>query len=139
MIDKKKVQEYLKKLQKADELKQEIDALKAEFEAHVKESGETTLCNLLEVNFPKNPPKLVATEGGNLNAETRAKLTVSLKDTEFVKTTDTLELKKMFEAQTTDKTVKKALKTLKLTIEQTERIEFGKIVSPTAKSKKKDK
>ena len=70
MVDKKKVQEYLKKLQQVDKLKGEIEAIETGFMAHCTETGETVICNLLKVSISKNPPKLVTvTEGVTLAVE----------------------------------------------------------------------
>jgi hypothetical protein len=134
IVDKKKVQDYLKVCQKIDELMTQKNAIEGEFEAHVNETGEVSLCNLLQVKYAKNPPKLVSnTEGGKVTEDVRSKLTNLLTDTGYVKTSTGLEIKKIHEAKETDRTVKAALKQVGLTTEQTERMTFDRIVKSSKK------
>jgi hypothetical protein len=134
IVDKKKVQDYLKVCQKIDELMTQKNAIEGEFEAHVQDTGEVTLCNLLQVKYAKNPPKLVSnTEGGKVTEDVRSALTTLLANTGFVKTSTGLAVKKIHEAKDTDKTVKAALKKVGLTTEQSERMTFDRIVKATKK------
>ena len=135
MVDKKKVQEYLKKLQQVDKLKGEIEAIETGFMAHCTETGETVICNLLKVSISKNPPKLVTvTEGGKVTDEMRKILATALEGTDFVKTAVTLEVKKLMEAKAKNKLVKRALKLSGLDAVQTDKMNFEKIVSPLKKA-----
>ena len=134
MVDKKQVQEYLKKLQQADKLKGEIEAIEADFKQHVADTGEAVICNLLKVAVSKNPPKLVTTtEGGKVTDTMRQDLAEALKGTEFVKTAISIELKKLLDVKATNKRVQKALKKGGLDVAQSEKIGFERIVTPLKK------
>lgn len=134
MVNKAKVKEYLKKLQQAEKLKGEILAIEGEFVAHVADTGEATICNLLKVTTSKNPPKLVSvTEGASVTAKMREDLATALADTDFVKTSTSLQVKNILDAKDTNKVVKKALKVCKLDVTQSEKMGFEKIVTPLKK------
>ncbi len=132
VMDKKLVQEYLKKLSKVEELKKEIEAIEVQFKTYVEATGEETICNLLKVSASKNPPKLVAIEGDKVTDAMRQELVALLKDTAFVKQTISIEVKKLLEAKD-KKDVKVALKKVGLNVVQTEKIGFERIVSPLKK------
>ena len=128
-FEKQKVASYLKICQKIDELIGQKTVIESEMEAHVRDTGEMTLCNLIEVSFSKNPPKFVSnTEGGKVTDSMRKTLLDSLSDTDFVKTTTGLQNKLIHEAKDTNKVLKTALKKSGLDTEQTDKMSFNKLV-----------
>ena len=135
-VEKKEVNDYLKLCQQIDTLIEKKEVLESAFKAHFEETGDMTICNLLEVQISKNPPKLVHnTEGSKVTEDLRKNLCNLLEGTDFVKTSTGLEIKKIHEQKETNKTLKQALKKANLTTDQSEKINFGKLVAAVKKGK----
>ena len=129
MIDKKYVMAYLKKKQDMNKIAMAIEGMESEMKQHFGETGDTVLANILQVTVAKNPAKLVALlRGGEVTTAASETLLQFLGNSQYVKTSTTLEAKKIHEAKNIDNMLRIALEKAGLDTEQSTRIEFKRLV-----------